>query len=200
MQGTYPLTYSIAISWCIDWSEPLRYGSKQRAREGWAGNMCHCWMQPCSSRGPFLYKRLLLLLPFIPCVIKPWEEWLALCGGGRGHSFPAMISHCTSRTSVLPLSHPLASVSPPVPRAPFPAFAVLLGVLGFVRMPRADFDACKDESIRERHSYHLLPHEKGLGQHKVLNGISKALDPMEKQVSFLSVRKQDRGIRYSLVP
>lgn len=151
---------------------------QRRAQEDWAGNMCHCWMQPSFSRGPFLCKCLLLLLTFILCVIKLWDEWLQWCGGGRWHSFPTMVSHPMSCTSVLPLSPRGLSATPLSRELPsqlllfFWECWALSACLERILMPG------KDDSVRESSSCYLIPQEKGLGQHKVLNGISEAIDPM----------------------
>lgn len=48
---------------------------------------------------------------------------------------------------------------------------LLLPALNWFLMPG------KDDSVGESSSFHLIPHEKGLGQNKVLNGISEAIDP-----------------------
>lgn len=136
--GRYIFFDTFHCSYLVYWATHLRAVEGTR---GLSWDYMPCWMQPCFSRGPFLCKCLLLSLPFLLCVMKLWDEWLAWCGGGRWHSFPTMVSHRMSCTSVLPLSHPMASLPTPAPRSPFSAFAVLLGVLGFVCLPGADFGA-----------------------------------------------------------
>lgn len=47
----------------------------------------------------------------------------------------------------------------------------------------------QDDNIKE---YYLIPHEIGLEWYKVLNGVSEAIDLMQKQIRFLSICRQDR--------
>lgn len=150
-------------------------------------------MQPCFSIGAFLCKGRLLVLSAScvspSCGMSDSHD----VGVGGDHSPPAGLvtarpAHkCFLRLTRWPQCHPLSREL---------LSHVLLGFwecwassacLELIWMPG------KDDSVRESSSFHLIPHEKGLGQNKVLNGISEAIDPAQKQASFPSICKQDRA-------
>lgn len=110
------------------------------------------WMQPCFSIGLFLCKCQLLVLSCILCVTEPQDVGVA------GDSFPPGL--VTARPAFPASSSGLSAT--PVLRAPFSGNAMLLlPALNWFLMPG------KDDSARQSSSFHLIPHEKGLGQDKV---------------------------------
>lgn len=64
-----------------------------------------------------------------------------------------------------------------------PGALEIFACLELILMPDQD-DNMKD--------YHLIPHEIGLEWYKVLNGATETIDLMQKQISFLSICRQDR--------
>ena len=193
MQGIYSLIYSIAISWCIDWSEPLRCGSSGGHKRTELGI---CAFAGCSPAFPEVLSCVKAC-----CYCSPSSSVSLSSGmsdsrdvgvGGDIPSPPWLVTACPAPqcfpwVTLWPQCHPLSRELPSQLLLCFWECWALSACLELILMPG------KDDSVRESSSYHLIPHGKRLGQHKVLNDIREAIDPMEKQVNFLSICKQDRA-------
>lgn len=170
----------MAVSWLIDWTEPLRYGSSGGHKRTELGICAAAGCSPTFPEVPSHVNTRCYCSPSSSVPLSsgmsdprdvgvggdvPSPPWLVTTGPA-----PQSIPWVTPRPQCQPLSRELPSL---------PQVLLCFGecwassvCLELILIPG------KDDSVRENSSYRLIPHKKGLGQHKVLNGISEALDPM----------------------